>query len=267
MSEDEIRTRVALADWKEHRFFGHAVFAELVGNTSLTALYSLAVTGRMPQKETVRVLDEMAATLTVADPRIWPLKVSRIAACLGQPILGWCFGALSQDRALIGADVPREAAKWLQRYAAARAAGESRESLLRTVIGDRNYLVGFGVPVRSIDERVECLKKRLRILRRDDLPHWCSFMEVAEAIRDRPRMVPNIAGACAAILLDCGYSPLEVGNLVPVLPQHTFVANAVEASTQRSHLLLRLPLKDVSYEGPSARKSPLRLRHEKGFKD
>lgn len=259
MKRPRITTRVAVAGLDEHRFRGHAVFSELVSRLSFTGLVSLAITGRVPDDETVAVLDEIACTLTLADPRFWHLKVSRMAASFGSSMLGTCLGPLALEGALIGSSVPPLAAKWLVRYVEGRKGGGSIESMVEEIMDGKSHLPGFGLPGRKVDERTECLKGRLRSLGRDRLPYWKSFWEVADSLAGSPRMTPNHAGAAAAAFLDSGYSPDEIRHLAPILPLPTFLANAVEGAEQRSSILRRLPLECITFEGSPARRSPRAL--------
>jgi len=71
----KLRTRSAHWGYEEHQYFGHAVFAELRGKESLSGLTALSVLGRRLSREACALLDEAAVCLTLADPRIWPLKL------------------------------------------------------------------------------------------------------------------------------------------------------------------------------------------------
>ncbi len=81
----EIFTRVGHAGWNDHRHFGKWVFSELAGNTSTAGLIALAATGRLPDESACGMLDDIAVILTVADPRIYPLKLVRLASSFGDP--------------------------------------------------------------------------------------------------------------------------------------------------------------------------------------
>jgi len=97
-----LRTRSAHWGYEEHRYFGHAVFAELRGRESFVGLTALSVLGRRLSADVCALLDEAAVCLTLADPRIWPLKLTRVVAAYGQAIPAAAAGLLIQEGARIG---------------------------------------------------------------------------------------------------------------------------------------------------------------------
>src|SRR4051794_38104091 len=97
-----LSTRSAHWGYDEHRYFGHAVFEELRGRESLADLTALSILGRRLSPETCALLDEAAVCLTMADPRIWPLKLTRVIAAYGRAVPALAAGLLIQEDARIG---------------------------------------------------------------------------------------------------------------------------------------------------------------------
>jgi hypothetical protein len=80
-------TRVAHAEWGVNRYFGFPV-PDLLGDETLTGLVALAVGARRLPAAEREVLDDIAVAMTLADPRIWPLKMTRLVASYGGGLAG-----------------------------------------------------------------------------------------------------------------------------------------------------------------------------------
>ncbi len=256
-----IETRVAHAGHEDHAYRGFMVFRDLEAETTLAGLLSLGIAGRRLGPEEAEVLDELAWSWTVADPRIWPLKVTRLAASYGGFLPGLAAGLVSVDCRFVGAwrNAPA-AARWLLRLRQdlgpeldhPRALTAAAEDL----VASRPYLAGFGVPYRREDERVPALRRRLEARDRLKLPYLRLFDAVTEVVRREWDMEPNIAGLAAAVCLDLGFELPELGPLMIALAVHMFIANAHEGALQRSPALRRLPDEKIRYVGKPPRKSP-----------
>lgn len=245
--------------WEEHRYFGHQVFEELTGNESLAGLMALSVVGRRLPPALAGVLDDAAAALTLADPRIWPLKLTRVVASYGSMIPALCAGMLMEDEARIGPWAFLEAAKVLVRLrreldgsldpARVRAAVEAH-------LAEHRFVWGFGTPFRAKDERLVAFRRCIERRGRDALPHWRLMDAVAEVVRELRHTEPNIGVALAATLLDMELAPEQIGALVVALMQHMFFAHAVEGAEPSRAALRELPETYVTYRGREARVSP-----------
>jgi len=99
-----VRTRTAHMGWDEHRYFGRAVFGDLTGKESLTYLMALSILGRELPRDCYPVLDDAACSLTLADPRIWPLKLTRLVASYGSTVPAAAAGLLIEEHALANAE-------------------------------------------------------------------------------------------------------------------------------------------------------------------
>ena len=257
--EPTVTTRVAKAGWKEHFHYGHRVFEELAGNETYTGLMALAVTGRRFSPEARDVLDDMAASMTIAEPRIWPMKIARLVASYGRIVPGAVAGVLSFESELIGPWTTAETARQL--LALAEAVGEDptdadvREATL-AMLAERGRLVGFGVPFRSSDERVAALSACIARRGRTALRYWSLSQAMWAALRDAKGLEPNISSALAAAGLDIGLTPDELAPLTVALLHNIFWANAIEGAAQQAPVLRRLPDARVRYVGAPARATP-----------
>jgi citrate synthase len=253
-----LRTHVAWAGWDEHRFMGYDVFGELAGRQSFVALSILAITGRAPSPAQARALDALAGTVTVADPRIWPLKLVRVASSSGSSLAGLAAGLLAIESDFIGPWTSRGAAADL--VALRARVRDKRGAALDTAIlryfEGRGRIIGFGVPFRDVDERVVGVRAQLRRLRRTHLPHWVLAERVWATLRRARRLEPNIGSALSAALLDLDIAPEHTPAVSVVLGLPTLIANAIEGASQAPAALRALPEASIAYVGPRPRRSP-----------
>ncbi|MBI2377901.1 MAG: hypothetical protein HYV07_28115 [Deltaproteobacteria bacterium] len=253
-----IETRVAKAGFDEHWFCGHRVFAELAGNESGSGMLGLAVLGRRLTEDERGMIDDLAVVITMADPRIWPLKIPRLVASFGRPAVGLAAANLYQDDAIIGPPVVEGAARLVLEVARVDEAGRLARS--EALIESGLRLDGFGVPLRATDERLDALTARVRLRRRAGLSHFKALEVLASAVRRLRRLEPNIAAGAAALLLDIGFTPKQAAIMTLTTVQACFWANALEGAGQRHEALLELPREHVEYSGPPPRRSPRAIR-------
>jgi hypothetical protein len=260
LPELTVRTRSAHWGWDEHRYFGHGVFEELTGSESMTSLMVLSVLGRRLPADCCSVLDDAAAALTLADPRIWPLKLTRVVAAYGSPIPALCAGMLLENEARIGPWAFIEASRALIELHSAigEAAGDAAhvEGVVARYLAEHAFVWGFGTPFRARDERLVAFRRCIQLRGRDVLPHWKTMEAVAAAVSKAKNAEANMGIAVAATLLDMGLDPQEILMLVVALMQHMFFAHALDGVRSDATVLRKLPDNYVRYAGRSARTSP-----------
>ncbi len=256
----EIPTRVARAYWEDHAFQGQRIFRDLIGRVSMTGMLGLALTGRRLSEDDCAFIDDILVALTVADPRIWPLKIGRIVASYGRFIPGFTAGFLAIEGASVGPVPCAAAARALREVFDAVGGrvddGVAVERALVEKVGPLPRLGGFGVPFRPIDERVVALTASARSRGRDKGPYWRLFEAMTVFVRRERTLEPNIDAAVAAALLDMGFKGKVLDAMAATLFLMTFVANAMEGSAQPAAALRALPLDRVDYVGRAPRESP-----------
>jgi hypothetical protein len=209
------------------------------------------------------VLDDLAVVMTVADPRIWPLKLVRVVSSYGACLAAFAAGTLCLDEAFVGHFTTGAAAQLL--FETRRALGdrcfelEAVSEHVRVLLAPGKRLLGLGVPFRPVDERVVMLMERVAARGRAELPCWRLFLLFQTALERVKKLRPNIGLAAAALCLDLGYAPRECAVLVASLGSTDFLANAVEGSLQAPAVLRELPNSAIVYRGRDPRTSP-RLR-------
>jgi len=108
-------TRVGHAGFDQPRLFGWPVYDSLAGKESYTGFMAMASTGRRLSPEDCGVLDDIAAVMALGDPRIWPLKITRLGSCHGSMLCGIASVLLCMRSRYVGPmDVPPKAASMLQ---------------------------------------------------------------------------------------------------------------------------------------------------------
>jgi hypothetical protein len=244
----------------DNLYFGHSTVADLLGSETCTGLMAMAATGRRPSEEERFVLDGIAVVLTSADPRIWPLKLTRLVASYGGTLAGFAAGQLAMEGKTIGPWVVGAAAEELVALRDVLGGRLDDPNAVRATVRDRvergPRVIGYGVPFRERDERMEALSRQMVELRRDRLPFWSLQEALSAEMIDKRRVAPNAGIGVAAVLLDLGYTPVQTSALATFLNQNVFAANAFEAAQQREPLMQRLPDECVDYVGPAPRTSP-----------
>jgi len=252
-------TRTAHWGWQEHRYFGQRVFEDLAGRETLTGLTVLSVLGRRLSSDENGVVDDAACTLTLADPRIWPLKLTRLIAAYGSTLPAAAAGLLSEQDARIGPWTTAKGAELLLAFDAAVGARIDDSELVRGIVkahlDEHRFVWGFGTPFRGADERLVAFRACIHRRERGLLRFWRLMDAVSAVVREVRGTEPNMGIAVAAAFLDLGLTPHQVGSLTSALMQHMFLAHAVEGSVQGASLR-ELPATHVDFVGHAPRTSP-----------
>jgi hypothetical protein len=220
----------------------------------------LSVFGRKLSPELCAVLDDAAGALTLADPRIWPLKLTRVVGAYGAFIPALSAGVLMENGARIGPWACVEASKTLLILHAELAGEQDNPERVREVVTDyrkrHGFVWGFGTPYRGKDERVVAFNQCVARRGRAHLPHYRTMAAVAVAMKHSTNAEPNIGGVLSSVLLDMGLGPSEVGAMVVALVQHMFLAHSIESANAPNPALRELAPERISYDGQAARSSP-----------
>jgi hypothetical protein len=257
-------THVARAAHGDNQFRGHWVNQALLGRQSMASMAALGVGGPLLDGEEREVLEELAVAVTVADPRIWPLKVTRIASAYGSMFAGLAAGNLTMDRSVLSMLACRPIATRLVELA--RVAADMSEPEFQVHVQrlwDERRPLGFGVPARDEDERVVGLVGRIRARGRHERTYFRLFERVVPIVRAARGLEPNLLLAFSAIALDLGFKPEAIGAMAWSTAQVAFQANAVEGAETAPEVLRRLPQAFLHYKGPAPRESP-RARRQSG---
>jgi hypothetical protein len=249
-----IRTRVGRAGWGDYDHFGLRVFRDLAGSTSYLGLIAFSITGRRLSRADELLLDDLAVSSHVPEPRVWPIKLARLGSAYGRAMPGFLCGSIALDCDLVGGRVAEDAASLLVELRAHLGANLDDSSISAFIKG-RKRLIGFGVPLRDVDERVVSIRRCLQRRGRTDGEYWMLAERLWRVVKEARGIEVNIIGATAAICLDLGFAPADVVPIAAILLQPTLLANAVAGAVESPEELRRLPVHAVRYVGPGPRES------------
>lgn len=259
-----IRTRVAHAGHDSQRYRGHDLFRDLLPSR-LSALLVLGITGRRISPDVAELVDDVILCVAVADPRIWPMKIARLASSYGSDVAGLAAPFFAMAEARLGPAPFGPAARGLADLVATVGFDPSDEALeaeLGRWFEARRFPAGFGVPFRERDERCEGLEASLRRLGRWEGEHVRLYRRITETVRRKRWPEPNITLLTAAALLDAGFGPDEIVPIMHVAAIPSFQANAVEEAQLRSPSLRALPLDWIEDRSPPLRRTPAKAAKE-----
>ncbi len=250
-----IRTGVGRALEGDYVQFGLSVYGDLAERTTYLGLIAFSLTGRRMLPTDEAVLDDLAVSSHVTEPRVWPIKLSWVAGSLGRAVPGYIAGILALDSDILGGRVAEDAAQLLLELKAKVDAAGGADDAIRTFVKEQAKLFGFGVPVRAVDERLVAFKTALEHRKYPPGPYWQLAERFWRIARDSRGIEVNIIGATAALCLDLGFTPAQVAPMAVMLLTPTFLANATEAAAQSPEVLKSLPPECIRYVGPAPRES------------
>jgi len=261
MTHPVIQTRVAQMGAQDHLFSGYQIFNELLGNESIVGLFALSVGLPKLNQEDITMLNDLSTVNMLCDPRIWPVKLSRLVASYGSALHGFCAGNLMHDNTFIGAGPCQRGAELFVELMSAIGGPEHIENTKQVeaqikIIVSRERWPGFGVPFRVTDERMDALKKHLSDKVQSTKPFWNLLLRTEEYLLRTQRCGVNILGGICAVMLDMGFTPEQSAWMLVLIIQGNFSGAAFEGAQQKAESLQNLPLDFISYEGPLPRKSP-----------
>lgn len=260
MSPATIKTHVGHAEHGDNIFCGESVRTTLAGQTGWAGLISLAVGSRLLSADDAAVLEDAAVCTLAADPRIWPLKVTRLVSSYGGTLAGFCAGHLLLEEAIMGPWPTGMAAAFLVEVASALGDGieddEATRQFVLAQLASGRKLSGFGVPFRPKDERVAALEECLVRRERANGKFWKLSKRLDAIMTAEKKVHGNQSLALAAVFLDLGFDPSHVSVLTTALLDLCFYANAVEEARLQSPSLRCVPAVYVEYVGREPRVSP-----------
>ncbi|MFU8802463.1 MAG: hypothetical protein ACNA8W_01520 [Bradymonadaceae bacterium] len=257
-----LETRVARAGFDDHELHGWRVFEEL-GDEDLASLLSIFVSGRRLDEKESLIIARLGLLFAIADPRIWPLKVTRLIASYGRVLPAIVAGQAFLSEAAIGPTVPGKVAAQFRDIALAvgpTIEPETIEDVVTTRLNGGEAILGWGVPGRRRDERHVQLSRWYPDHGFPERYFWKLMVEMERVVANQKGLQPNIAAATAAILLDLKFEPEQIDALLVSFLHGNFLANAIEGAAQQSETLRRLPPSAVDYRGLRSRRSPRACR-------
>ena len=248
---EPILTRVAHTGADELRLRGWRVFASLLGNATVAQLVVLGIDGKLLAPDDARLVDDVVAAMSSADPRLWPFKITRLAAAHGVVSYAVAASLVAAEGGMYGSNRLLDTARWLR--ALSELAAPSDADIRHALDGNRS---GFGVLYRARDERFDALVRQLHARGVAERKHAALCTRIVRVAREQLGQEPHAYLAIAAIALDLGLSDRAVGMLGLLPFFHDSLANASEGAEQAPASLRELPDACVDYRGPVPRVSP-----------
>lgn len=252
-----IDTRVGLIVDGDNRFFGRSAYGEwceLMSSACDGILVALGVHAPSPtSREALRLV--MLGTMS-PDARVWPLKLTRLLASRGDPLVGYFGAQLVSAGKVMGPGAALHAARALHFVAAHAGEAPTDAQVTEAVAAWRarcgGKVGGFGVPFRAVDERRVHV---LRLAAGTAVAEGRYFRLHAQIVAAMDPLRPNVALTIAAMLLDIGVDAEHAGVALAVMMSHVFLAHALEAAAQDGARLHSLPGEAVEYRGAAPRHS------------
>lgn len=256
-----VRTTLARALVDTVLVRGYDMFDELVEESPWSVM-SLALNGRRLNAHEDRVCDMLASIIGLAEPRIWPLKLTHLIASYGRSFSGISAGFSVLDGAIIGPNSALLAATFLHEAGSAPT-DEARFARIETAIDELvargEPVPAFGVIGRKVDERWVAIQAWCDEHHHDHGPFWRMYQHGVKHMMAHHGQQPNVIGPVAAFFLDCGHPPDATPLFTSALVYWAFVGNAIDGRRESPEVLRRLPEEFVRYKGPAPRKSPRAL--------
>jgi hypothetical protein len=251
-----IDTRVGHIGDHDNQFMGRSVFDRLAGEMRSAGDAVAVALGLTPDDDDREALRLVALCTTSPDARVWPLKLCRLLASWGSPMVGTFASQLVSASHVMGPGTATGCALALR--AVAEAVGEDPDPARIVAVLERwradhgGRIGGFGVPFRPEDERLVALRRLVRGTALERRPFWRLQERVAAAMATRDPVQPNVVLGVSALLLDAGVHPRHCGLALALSMHHMFAAHAMEAAvTDRA--LRDLPAEVVEYRGAPPR--------------
>lgn len=234
------------ADGKPH-VYGYDL-TQLANSPSFTKTIYLILTGKMPDKNSERMLD---AILTISvDHGVEPSSVvaARNVYSGGSPVQAAVAAGILAFGEFHGGAI-EAAMNNFKKYL-----GQKPEDVVSDFKKRGERMSGFGHRLYSVDPRTQKLLKLAK-----DLGFFGKYVKFAanleEELSTKEKRLPlNIDGIIAALLLEMGFNP-KVGKGVFIIARTPgLVAHVVEEAL-REKPARRLTENDVEYDGPRPRRT------------
>jgi hypothetical protein len=209
------------------------------------------ITGRIHDDEDILIVGDILTAMSSADPRVWPFKITRLAASYGSAASAVGVTLVASQGAIFGATKFQEIAEVLV---------DLHRRIVNEAIDDDQLLSilqpgkpGFGVLYGRYDARFDALLQQAAKRGREHRPFMQVCRRAAQIARTKLNVEPHVFVAIAALCLDMGMTPYQAGvfGMVPLF--HDGVANATEGALQQPAVLRRLPAAAIRYEGRARR--------------
>lgn len=241
---------------------------ELMNCKSWMEMFLFAITGRLPDEKTARLMDEvLALTGCIPDPRLWNNRVACLTGITrSTPALAVGAATAISDAAIYGFPPTHGAYLLIQELWQLHQAGANLEHLLKTRLALRknknagqpakgknrkiDCLPGYGRPVSMGDERVPPLIKVLEKYAVKNGTFVTFSFTIEKTLQDAGyKLKLNTGGLIAAIAMDQGLSPQEFLHYITPSFFPGLLASYQDALNHPSGSFFPIRCEQIEYNG------------------
>ncbi len=233
--EPDLRYAPELAGFRlerdDHAVRDRLLFGELLGKKRFFQMAAFEIAGLDLGERDAELLEHVGVATQIADPRVWPLGVTRRIAAGGGSLAHATLGGLAALCTERMAVLPVAGfMRFLDRVTAEQTAGRTVAEVVDDVIARRDRVLGLGRPALSRDERIPPMLALYERFGRRQGASLELALELDAAFAERKGLRVNSAGIHGAVMRDMGFSPDAAGALcllyflVPVLAHAVYPA-------------------------------------------
>lgn len=236
-------------------FRGQDLHADLK-DMSWMELYLFSITGRRFTAAQLKVLNAIWTYTSFPEPRLWNNRVAALAGTARSTgALGIAAAVAVSEASIYGRRPDIRAIDFLQRAKQRLDAGETLIEVIEEELRRYRGISGYGRPITRTDERIPPMQALLRETGIDRGAYVRLASDIEVVLHEgRWRWQMNIAGLCAAITADMGFTPRE--HYLFLIP--CFVAGmlpcSIEASSKPEGTFFPLRCERLVYEGRPLRR-------------
>lgn len=241
---------------------GYKMMQDLVGSASYFQVLVLNVTGKLPDTKFSQWLEASFICLSWPDPRIWCNQIGALAgtikASCPSAVAG---GILAADSRMYGAGTMKSCMEFVYKAGQQAVEGKSTSEIVDLELESRGktlktkpVIVGYSRPIASGDERVTAMQRVGKELGFEPRRHEQLAISIHNELDAHHNEGMNVAGYCAAVLADFGFSSTDVERLYATWVHSGVHACYAESADRKALTFLPLRCEDIHYQGPKRRK-------------
>lgn len=222
----------------DHEIRGKLLFRDILGKQSFFQVAAFEIAGIELSPSDAELLEHGGVVTCFADPRIWPLAVTRRTAAHGHGLArSLVAGAASVFTARMSALPVGGFMRYLDFVEASLRPGQTVDAVVDQTIAERRRIQGIGRPVVGTDERVPHQLELFQRYGRGDGASMRLAKEIDRLFRERKGLRVNSAGFHGALMRDLGFSPRSAAGfcmlyfLVPLIAHASYAGDRARSDT------------------------------------
>jgi hypothetical protein len=219
----------------DHEIRGRRLFGELLGRKSFFQVAALEIAGLELSDSDAELLEDAGVVTQIADPRVWPLGITRRAAAHGGSFgRALVAGVASFCTPKLAVQPVAGFITFLDSVSAATVDGKALEDFVDQALATGERIPGVGRPTLRGDERVKPQLDLMRRFGRDQGPSVVMARDIDAVVERKKGLKVNSAGYQAALLRDLGFSPNAAAAFCVLYFVVPVLAHAVHPAERRA---------------------------------